>query len=115
MMPHVDTEVMQEFLDRHTKTRADDERAAMFADQAEWHIAKTSRHPTTSRSCRCPPTAPRSIPSSACGSTSRSASSSLDDYEVIVDGACAAWNRVVANTDRIKSLCTYPWIQAIIP
>ena len=38
----------------------------------------------------------------------------LDDYDAIVDAACVAWNRLVAEVGRVKSLCTYPWIEAII-
>lgn len=37
-----------------------------------------------------------------------------DDYDSIVDAACAAWNRLCAETGRIKSLCTYPWIERMI-
>jgi transposase len=39
----------------------------------------------------------------------------LDDYDAIVDAACAAWRRLLAETGRIKSLCTYPWIETIMP
>ena len=37
----------------------------------------------------------------------------LADYDAIVDAACAAWNRLVEDTGRIMSLCSYPWIPAV--
>jgi hypothetical protein len=37
----------------------------------------------------------------------------LDDYDAIVDAACNAWNRLLAKTGRIRSLCSYPWIPAV--
>ena len=38
----------------------------------------------------------------------------LDDYDAIVDAACAAWNQLTAEDGRIKSLCSYPWIETLI-
>jgi transposase len=34
----------------------------------------------------------------------------LDDYDAIVDAACAAWQRLISEPGRINSLCSYPWI-----
>jgi len=31
----------------------------------------------------------------------------------VVDAASNAWNRLVAQAGRIKSLCSYPWIPAV--
>ena len=37
----------------------------------------------------------------------------LADYDAIVDAASSAWNRLVAEAGRIKSLCSYPWIAQV--
>jgi hypothetical protein len=37
-----------------------------------------------------------------------------DDYEAIVDAACEAWNRLTAETGRITSLSSYPWLKKLI-
>jgi transposase len=37
----------------------------------------------------------------------------LDDYNAIVTAACAAWNGLLAQAGRIKSLCSYPWIPQV--
>ena len=45
IMPYVNTEAMQEFLDRFAKTIRDDEHVAMVLDQAGWHGANALRVP----------------------------------------------------------------------
>jgi transposase len=35
------------------------------------------------------------------------------DYRAIVDACCAAWNRLVAEPGRLRSLCDQPWIKKI--
>jgi transposase len=37
----------------------------------------------------------------------------LADYRAIVDACCIAWNRLVAEPDRIRSLCDHPWIRNV--
>jgi hypothetical protein len=49
---------------------------------------------------------------------SRSASSPLrlhNDYDAIVDAACKAWNRLLAETGRITSLCSGATLQQWAP
>jgi transposase len=36
------------------------------------------------------------------------------DYQAIVDACCAAWTRLVAEPDRLRSLCHQPWIKKVI-
>src|SRR3712207_456072 len=33
------------------------------------------------------------------------------DYRATVDACCAAWNRLVAEPGRLRSLCDQPWIR----
>jgi transposase len=117
MMPRADTEVMQEFLDRFSRTIADDEHVAMFADQAGWHIANDLRVPDNITLLSLPSYSPELNPVERLWLYLKERFLShrlLDDYDAIVDAACAAWNRLLVETGRIKSLCSYPWIQAII-
>jgi hypothetical protein len=39
----------------------------------------------------------------------------LADYDAIVIAAWNAWNRLVAEAGRIKTLCSYPWIPKVNP
>ena len=116
MMPRADTEAMQEFLDRFSATIADDEHVAMFADQAGWHIANDLAVPDNITLLPLPAYSPELNPVERLWLYLKERFLShrlLDDYDAIVDAACLAWNRLVAEVGRIKSLCTYPWIKAI--
>ena len=117
MMPRADTEAMQAFLDRFSKTIADDEHVAMFADQAGWHIANDLEVPGNITLLQLPAYSPELNPVERLWLYLKQRFLShrlLDDYDAIVDAACVAWNRLVAEAGRITSLCTYPWIEAII-
>ena len=35
------------------------------------------------------------------------------DYRAIVDACCEAWNRLVAEPGRLRSLCDQPWIRNV--
>lgn len=37
----------------------------------------------------------------------------LPDCDAIVEAACSAWNRLKAETGRLASLCSYPWIPKV--
>jgi hypothetical protein len=37
----------------------------------------------------------------------------LDDYDAIVDAACRAWQRLLREPGRVKSICSYPWIPKV--
>jgi len=117
MMPRADTEAMQAFLDRFSKTIDDDEHVAMFADQAGWHIANDLKVPGNITLLQLPAYSPELNPVERLWLYLKERFLShrlLDDYDAIVDAACVAWNRLVAEAGRITSLCTYPWIEAII-
>ena len=117
MMPRADTEAMQAFLDRFSKTIDDDEHVAMFADQAGWHIANDLKVPGNITLLQLPAYSPELNPVERLWLYLKQRFLShrlLDDYDAIVDAACVAWNRLVAEAGRITSLCTYPWIEAII-
>ena len=116
MMPRADTEAMQAFLDRFSKTIDDDEHVAMFADQAGWHIANDLKVPGNITLLQLPAYSPELNPVERLWLYLKQRFLShrlLDDYDAIVDAACVAWNRLVAEVGRVKSLCTYLWIEAI--
>jgi hypothetical protein len=37
----------------------------------------------------------------------------LHSTYAIIEACCDAWMRLVAETDRTKSLCSYPWIEKV--
>ena len=38
----------------------------------------------------------------------------LDDTEAIIDTCCQAWIDLIAEPDRMRTLCAYPWIMKVI-
>lgn len=116
-MPEANTEAMQLFLDEFSKTLPKDEVAIMYADQAGWHASKALRVPDNVMLLAIPPYTPEVNPVERIWLYLKERHLSLrlhDDYDAIVDAACAAWNKLTAEAGRITSLCTYPWIEKLI-
>ena len=116
VMPYVNTEAMQEFLDRFAATIADDEHVAMVLDQAGWHGARALRVPANITLVPLPPYAPELNPVERVWLylKERFLSHRLHDYyDAIADAASTAWNRLCAEAGRIRSLCSYPWIPKV--
>ena len=108
---------MQIYLDAYAKTIAADEHVAMVVDQAGWHIANALKVPDSITLVPLPSYSPELKPVERLWLylKERFLSHRLhDDYDAIVDAVCKAWNRLVADTGRVKSLCTYPWIEKVI-
>jgi hypothetical protein len=118
VLPHVNTEAMQQFLDRFAETIAADEHVAMVLDQAGWHGAGRLQTPANITLVPLPAYAPELNPVERLWLHLKDRFLShrlLADYAAIVDAACQAWNRLRAETGRIASLCSYPWIMAVKP
>ena len=118
VMPHANTETMQEFLDRFASTIGQDEHVVMILDQAGWHGAGGLRVPDTITPVPLPAYSPELNPVERVWLhlKERFLSHRLHpDYDAIVDAACDAWNRLKNETGRIKSLCSYPWIPTVKP
>lgn len=107
---------MQEFLDRFAATIAAGEHAVIVLDQAGWHGSNALRVPANITLVLLPPSSPELNPVERVWRylKERFLSHRLHaGYEAIVDAACRAWNRLTAETGRIKTLCSYPWIPRV--
>ena len=116
VMPHANTEVMQEFLDRFAATIGEDEHVVMMLDQAGWHEANDLLSPANVTLVPLPAYSPELNPVERVWLylKQRFLSHRLHaDYDAIVDAACQAWNRLKSELGRIKSLCSYPWIPQV--
>jgi len=117
IMPYADTDAMQVFLDRFSKTIAADEHVAMIADQAGWHVSNNLKVPPNISLVRLPPYSPELNPVERLWLYLKERFLShrlLDHYDAIVDAAEAAWKRLTAETGRVTSLCSYSWINDVI-
>ena len=116
VMPYVDTAAMQAFLDRFSKTLAKDDHAVMVLDQAGWHGSNALLVPANVTLVPLPAYSPELNPVERVWLYLKERFLShrlLDDYDAIVDAASDAWNRLLAEAGRIKTLCSYPWIPAV--
>lgn len=117
VLPTVNADTMQIFLDRFAETLAQDEHAVMVLDGAGWHTAKALRVPTNVTLAALPPYSPQLNPMERVWLYLRERFLSLrllEGYDAILDACCTAWNTIADDTDRIRSLCLYPYIQKVI-
>ena len=118
VMPYADTAAMQAFLDRFSETIAEDEHVAMILDQAGWHGSNALAVPANVTLVPLPAYSPELNPVERVWLYLKERFLShrlLADYDAVVDAACNAWNKLVAQAGRIKSLCSYPWIPKVNP
>jgi hypothetical protein len=116
VMPYANTEAMQQFRDAFAATLAAHDHAVMVLDQAGWHGTDSLILTTNITLVPLPPYSPELNPVERVWLhlKARFLSHRLhDDYDAIVDAACTAWNRLKAETGRIRSLCSYPWFPRV--
>ncbi len=107
---------MQVFLDAFSKTMAEDEHAVMILDRAGWHGANALAIPANITLLPLPAYSPELNPVERVWLYLKERLLShrlLDDYDAIVTAACDAWNRLLAEAGRIKTLCSHPWIPKV--
>ena len=118
VMPYVNTEAMQIFLDGFAEEIAKDEHVALVLDQAGWHGAGALVVPDNITLVPLPPYSPELNPVERVWLYLKERFLShrlLANYEAIADAASKAWKRLLAETGRITLLCSYPWILAVKP
>jgi transposase len=112
-LPEVSANAMQVYLDKLAETIGPDEHVLLVLDQAGWHEAKTLRAPACITLEPPPPRSPELNPVERVWLFLKEKFLShrlLDDYDVILDAAAFAWNRMAKEPGRFASLCSYPWI-----
>ena len=117
VLPYVNTEAMQVFLDRFAATIGDGEHVAMVLDQAGWHGSNGLLVPDNITLVPLPPYSPELNPVERVWLYLKQRFLShrlLADYDAIVDAAVTAWNRLAAETGRLTLLASYPWILQVI-
>ena len=90
--------------------------AVLVLDRAGWHGAKALRVPPNVTLVPLPPYSPELNPVERVWLYLRERFLSLRvfaDYRAVVDACCAAWNRLVAEPGRLRSLCDQPWIRSV--
>jgi len=117
VLPTVNTDVMEIFLNQFADTLDKDVHAVMVLDGAGWHDERALDVPSNVTLVILPPYAPELNPVERVWLYLRERFLSLrvlDDTEAIIDACCAAWNAITAEPGRLKSLTGYPWIRKVI-
>ena len=103
---------MQAMLDELGQAGAPDAHAVVLIDRAGWHIAKDLAVPTNLTPRFLPPDSPElnAIERVWLFLRERFLSPRLwPTYDDLLDACCAAWNALLNETGRIRSLCTLDW------
>jgi transposase len=104
------------FLERFARELEPGAHAALILDRAGWHVARGLTVPANVTLVPLPPYSPELNPVERVWLYLRERFLSLRlfrDYRAIVDACCIAWNRLVADPGRLRSLCDQPWIRNV--
>jgi transposase len=116
VLPAANAQTMQVFLDYVAAQRPPDAHLVMVMDGAGWHHSHELAVPDSITLVILPPYSPELNPVERVWLHLRERYLSLrflETFEAIVDACCNAWNRLVAEPGRIKSLSAYPWIEKV--
>ena len=116
MLPVVNAAAMQVFLDHVAASRPPDAHLVMVLDGAGWHMSRDLAMPPDITLVVLPAYSPELNPVERVWLYLRERFLSLrlfDTTEAIIEACCDAWMRLIAEPDRLASLCAYPWIEKV--
>ena len=115
-LPEATTASMSLFLARFAQELAPGTHAVLLLDRAGWHVARGLSVPANVTLLPLPPYSPELNPVERVWLYLRERFLSLRvfrDYRAIVDACCIAWNHLVADPGRLRSLCDHAWIRNV--
>lgn len=116
VLPAVNAKVMDLFLARFAAILPEEVHAVMVLDGAGWHDPRALKLPENLTLVPLPPYSPELNPVERVWLYLRERHLSLrvlDDTEAVIEACCTAWNALVAEPDRLRTLCAYPWITKV--
>ena len=117
VLPEATTATMGLFLAEFAAGLPEDVHAVLILDRAGWHGARALKVPTNVTLVPLPPYSPALNPVERVWLHLRERFLSLrvfKDYRAIVEACCIAWNQLVVEPGRLRSLCDQPWIRNVI-
>jgi transposase len=111
-MPYADTEAMQFHLDEIARTVARGAHAVLLLDRAGWHTTGSLVIPNNMTLVFLPSRAPELNPVENVWQYLRQnwlSNRVFDTYEAIVEAACDAWRKLLAQPDTITSIAMRDW------
>ena len=116
VITHLDTEAMNLFLAELAQAVAPGAHAVVLMDKAGWHIADDLVVPANITPVFLPSYSPELNPIERLWLYLKDNHLShrvFDGPAEIIDACCGAWNNLIAETGRIRSLCSCPWLQKV--
>ena len=116
VMPRADTSAMNAHLVEIAKAVAPGAHAVLVMDGAGWHGSSALRIPDNITIVMLPPYAPELNPVEniwAYLRANRLAITIFDTYDDIVDQCCAAWNAFANDPERVRSIATRKYAEAV--
>ena len=117
VMTRVDTAAMNLFLAELGQAVAPGAHGIVLMDKAGWHTAGDLVLPENLSLVFLPPYSPELNPIERLWlylKDNRLTHRVFAGTAEIIDACCDAWNGLLAETGRIRSLCSYPWIEQVI-
>jgi len=116
VMPRLDTAMMTVFLTELSHAVTPDAHGIVLMDRASWHNADDLVVPANLSLVFLPPYSSELNPIERLWlylKENRLSYCVFHTTEQIIDACCDAWNRLLAETGRIRSLCSYPWLEQV--
>ena len=117
VLPEVSTAAMSVFLAELSRSPPSGTQAALVLDGAGWHVSEGLAVPANLTLIQLPPYSPELNPVERVWEYLRDRWLShrvlAGGYEAVVDAACAAcaaWNALLAEPGRLRSLTSFPWL-----
>ena len=112
MLPWANTEAMQLHLNEISKYVARKAHAVVLMDRAGWHTTGKLDVPKNLTIILLPSRSPELNPVENIWQYLRAnwlSNRVFEDYDAILDAGCEAWNRLIDQPDKIKSIGTRNW------
>jgi transposase len=113
VLPDANTPAMQKHIDEISRHVAAGALAVVLMDNAGWHRTKKLNWPDNVRPLFIPPGCPELNAAENIWQFLRQTYLSnrvFKTYDDIVDAACDAWNKLIAEAGRIASIATRSWV-----
>ena len=112
-MPHADTQAMQHHLDEISTEVAPGAHGVILMDRAGWHTTGKLNLPKNLSIILLPSRSPELNPVENIWQYMRSnwlSNRVFENYDAILDVACDAWNKLIAQPETIRSIGMREWI-----
>ena len=111
-MPYADTDMMQLHLDEISRNVTDGAHAVLLLDRAGWHTTSKLDVPGNITPIFLPSRAPGLNPVENVWQYLRQnwlSNTVFENYDAIIDAACATWRKLIAQLETITSIGTRNW------